>query len=186
MQYNVIEQLCCVCIGMWSLVIRAGANGPASQVLAWPLFTRCMPSFSNCLGLAFVTKALERNAVVINTIFERKFSSQCFICFVLLKMLISKCNLLGMAMVMARQPSLAWPDRFFRFSLEWQKPQRKMEKVVWPRETTTSPLCIESPELQWKLHSVMLIKSWLSCLYGKGFWIFLFHRIRKLASYSLL
>ena len=126
---------------------RAGANGPAGQVLAWPLFTRCTPSFSNCLGLAFVTKLLERNAVVINTIFERKFSSQCFICFILLKVLISKCNLLGMAMAMAGQPSLVWPDRFFRFSLEWRKPQRKTEKAVWPCKSNASPLCIESPEL---------------------------------------
>ena len=142
---------------------RAGANGPAGQVLAWPPFTRRTLSFSNCLGLAFVTKPLERNAVVINTIFERKLSSQCFICFVSLKVLISKYNLLGMAMAMAmamaRQSSLAWPDRFSVFLWEWQKPQRKTEKAVWPRETTASPLCIESPELQWKLHSIMLIKS---------------------------
>ena len=108
---------------------RAGANGPAGKVLAWPLFTRCTPSFSNCLGLVFVTKPLERNAVVINTIFERKFSSQCFICFVLLKLLISKCNLLGMAIAMARQPSLAWPDRFFRFYLERRKPQHRKNAV---------------------------------------------------------
>ena len=29
-----------------SLHFRAGANGPAGQVLAWPLFTRRTPSFS--------------------------------------------------------------------------------------------------------------------------------------------
>ena len=33
-------------LSVHTVQLRAGANGPAGQVLAWPLFTRCTPSFS--------------------------------------------------------------------------------------------------------------------------------------------
>ena len=71
-------------------IIYTGPEPTVRPVRFWPdhFLLGARPLLVKCLGLAFAMKPVELNALIINTSLEKKISFQCFVCFVLLKILI--------------------------------------------------------------------------------------------------